>query len=33
LTKFGNYPILFYKISHRFVMTTKLFSGRKNLIN
>ncbi len=29
---FENYQILLYKISHRFLMTTKLFSGWKNLI-
>ncbi len=32
LTKFENYQILLNKISHRFLATTKLFSGQKNLI-
>ena len=31
-TKFENYQILLNKISHRFLVTTKLFSGWKNLI-
>ncbi len=32
LTKFENYQILLNKISHRFLMTTKLFIGWKSLI-
>ncbi len=32
LTKFNNYEILLNKISHIFLATTKLFSGRKSLI-
>jgi hypothetical protein len=32
LTKFENYQILLNKFSHRFQVTTKLFSGRKSLI-
>ncbi len=31
-TKFKNYQILLNKISHRFLVTSKLFSGRKSLI-
>ncbi len=33
LTKFENYQILLNKISHRFLVTTKLFSGWKSHIN
>ncbi len=32
LTKFENYQILLNKISHRLLVTTKLFSGWKSLI-
>jgi hypothetical protein len=32
LTKFETYQILFNKNSHRFPMTTKLYTGRKSLI-
>ncbi len=32
LTKFENNQILLNKISHRFLLTTKLFSGLKSLI-
>jgi hypothetical protein len=32
LTKFENHQILLIKISHRFLVTTKLFSGQKCLI-
>jgi hypothetical protein len=32
LTKFENYQILLNKINHRFLVTTKLFRGRKSLI-
>ncbi len=32
LTKFDNYQILLNNISHRFLMTTKLFTGWKSLI-
>ncbi len=32
LTKFENYQILLNKISHRFLLITKLFSERKSLI-
>ncbi len=32
LTKFENYYLLPNKISHRFLMTTKLFTGGKSLI-
>ncbi len=32
MTKFENYQILLYKLSHRFQATTKLISGRKSLI-
>jgi hypothetical protein len=31
-TKFKNNQILLNKISHRFLMTTKLFTGQKSLI-
>ncbi len=33
LTKFENYQILIDKISHRFLVTTKLFGGWNSLIN
>jgi hypothetical protein len=33
LTKFENYQILIDKISHRFLVTTKLFGGWKSHIN
>jgi hypothetical protein len=32
LTKFETYQILLNKISHRFLVTTKVFSGWKSLI-
>jgi hypothetical protein len=32
LTKFENYQILRSKINHRFLVTTKLFSGQKSLM-